>query len=391
MVSRPLPSLDPRVLNALRIGAYQIYYMDRVPERAAVSSTVDAIKHGGVPNAASFVNAILRRVAKRAEYFQKPDKEKNYLVYCAMQYSHPLWMITRWFQTLTKEKFEYLLAQNNKPPKYALKRITKNQLPENENSLSKYLLKEFSIKSHKKPLLGALEVETLPKFDLCPAFKAGCYIVQNESSQLCCQLLSPKETDTVLDACAAPGGKSIALWEQGVSPENLTVCDISQKRHQLIQDNFERVGLVGATILKGDVIEQTKNKTFDKILLDAPCSALGVVRRHPEIKWQRTPKDIEACSIIQKNILNSISDRLNVDGELLYIVCSFEPEETTLLIDNFLQEHSEFQILSLDDRVHDFYRKYVTKCKELVIYGGNPDNLDGFYAVLLKKHTRAGS
>lgn len=390
MVNRPLSSLDPRVVNGLRVGAYQIYYMDRVPERAAVSSTVDAIKKVGVPNASSFINAVLRRIARKSEYFPKPDKVTDYLEYCAMQHAHPLWMITRWHNQLPKDKFEYLLVQNNKPPKFTLKTILKNPLPGDDQDFAKYLLKTFSIKAKSLPLRGAFEVNTLPKFENCLAFQKGCYIVQHESAQLCCELLSPQKEDKILDACAAPGGKSISLWDKGALPENLTICDLSQKRLNLTQENFNRVGLNGIKILHGDVIECVKGQKFDKILLDAPCSALGVVRRHPEIKWQRTPKDIEVCAKNQSHLLNGLASCVNDEGELLYIVCSFEPEETYLQIEEFLEAHPDFKIQKIEDRVHDFYRKYVTKRQELVIYGGNPDDLDGFYAILLKK-SGAGS
>jgi 16S rRNA (cytosine967-C5)-methyltransferase len=385
VVDRPLISLDPRVMNALRVGVYQIYYMDRVPARAAVAETVEAIKNVGVPNAASFVNAILRRISKKSEYFPKPDKETKYLEYCAMQYAHPLWIITRWAKQLSKDKFEYLISNNNNQPKFTLKRIFKNPLPGDDQDFSAYLLRTFSLKSQTKPLRGTFSVDTLPRFETCEAFKAGCYIVQQESAQLCCHLLSFQKTDKVLDACAAPGGKSIFLWEQGVLPENLTVCDFSQKRIKLIHENFERVGLNGAKILHGDAVEQCKDQRFDKILLDAPCSALGIVRRHPEIKWQRTLRDIEICVQNQKKLLDGLAPLLNVGGEMVYVVCSFEPEETTKQIDAFLANHPEFQIESIDNRVHDFYRKYVTKHNELIIYGGNTDELDGFYAVVLKK------
>lgn len=385
VVNRPLTSLDPRVLNALRVGAYQIYYMDRVPERAAVAETVEAIKTAGVPNASSFVNAILRRIAKKSEYFPKPDKEAHYAEYCAMQYAHPQWLVNRWIQNIPKDKFEYLLINNNKPPKFTLKRILKNPLPNQLEAFPAYLLRTSGIKSQSRPLPGGYIVESLPRFESCEAFQKGCYIVQHESAQLCSQLLSINPDDKVLDACAAPGGKSIALWDRGVRPENLTVCDFSQKRLQRLYENFSRVGLLGVKVLHGDAVEQSQNQMFDKILLDAPCTALGVVRRHPEIKWQKTPRDIENCAQNQKKLLFGLAKSLNLFGELLYVVCSFEPEETTLQIEEFLAHHPDFEIESLANRVHDFYRKYVTKRNELLIYGGNIDDLDGFYAVILKK------
>ncbi len=150
MLKRPYSSLDPRVANALRVGAYQIYYMDRVPERAAVSETVEAIKQVGVPNAASFVNAILRRVAKKSEYFTKPDKEKLPLEYFPIQFAHPPWMVERWHKRLPQDKFEYLLINNNKPPKQSLKLIKRNPLPEPEVDFPTYLLKTHSQKRWSK-------------------------------------------------------------------------------------------------------------------------------------------------------------------------------------------------------------------------------------------------
>jgi 16S rRNA (cytosine967-C5)-methyltransferase len=384
MMDRPMSSLDPRVLNALRVGAYQIYYMDRVPERAAVSETVEAIKQVGVPNAASFVNAILRRVARKSDYFPKPDKEKFPLDYFSMQFAHPKWMVERWHKQMSQEKFEYLLAHNNKIPKQTLKRIAKNPLPEDVD-FPTYLLKTHSVESSWRPLAGAFRVESLPRFENCEAFQKGCYLVQDESAQLVTSLIQPKPNETCLDACAAPGGKSIYLWDAGVAPENLTVCDAAQKRIKVMMENFQRVGLANVNVLHGDVVEQVQGKVFHKILLDAPCSAMGVIRRHPEIKWLRTPNDVQNCAAEQARLLTGLAPCVAPGGEMIYSVCSFELEETTKQIDEFLMAHPEFEKISPQDRLHDFYKKYVTRNNELLIYAGNPDDLDGFFAVILRR------
>lgn len=385
MLDRPFSSLDPRVANALRVGTYQIYYMDRVPERAAVSETVEAIKQVGVPNAASLVNAILRRVAKKSEYFPKPDKVTQAIAYYSMHHSFPQWMVERWYKQLSLERFEYLLTNNNRIPKSTLKVIKKNPLPQGESDLATYLLKTQSIESSWRPLPGSLRVETYPRFEECEAFKKGCYIVQDEAAQLAASLVQPTPTDTCLDACAAPGGKSIYLWDGGLNLQNLTVCDFAQKRLKILRENFERLGLTDVTVLHGDVVEQCKGKLFTKVLLDAPCSAMGVIRRHPEIKWLRTPSDIQNCAQEQARLLEGLALNVAAGGELIYIVCSFELEETIHQINNFLSNHPEFEKLSPLDRIHDFYKKYVTRENELLIYSGNPDDLDGFFAVVLKK------
>ncbi|BBH53935.1 16S rRNA (cytosine(967)-C(5))-methyltransferase RsmB [Fluviispira sanaruensis] len=385
MIDRPFSSLDPRVANALRVGTYQIYYMDRVPERAAVSETVEAIKQVGVPNAASLVNAILRRVARKSEYFPKPDKVKQAVEYYSMHHSFPAWMVERWYNQLSLERFEHLLSNSNRIPKNTLKIIKRNPLPEDEKDLATYLLKTHSIESTWRPLPGSLRIESLPKFDKCEAFKSGCYIVQDEAAQLAASLVDISPTDTCLDACAAPGGKSIYLWDSGLEPENLTVCDFAQKRLKILRENFERVKLNNVCILHGDVVEQVKGNKFKKILLDAPCSAMGVIRRHPEIKWLRSPNDIQNCALEQSRLLNSLAENVEVNGELIYVVCSFESEETTEQINNFLNQHPEFEKINPYDRIHDFYKKYVTREGELLIYSGNPDDIDGFFAVILRK------
>jgi 16S rRNA (cytosine967-C5)-methyltransferase len=385
MLDRPFSSLDPRVANALRVGTYQIYYMDRVPERAAVSETVEAIKQVGVPNAASLVNAILRRVARKSEYFPKPDKATQPIEYYSMHYSFPNWMIERWYKQIPTERLEYLLANNNRIPKNTLKLISHNPLPDNESDLATYLLKTQSIESSWRPLAGALRIESLPQLDECKAFQAGCYIVQDEAAQLSASLVQASPSDICLDACAAPGGKALYLWESGVQPENLTVCDFAQKRLKVLKENFARIKLSGVNVLHGDVVEQCKGKQFDKILLDAPCSSMGVIRRHPEIKWLRTPNDIQNCSIEQARLLEGLSANVKVGGELIYIVCSFESEETTLQINNFLEKHPEFEKVNPLERIHDFYKKYITRDNELLIFSGNPDDIDGFFAVVLKR------
>lgn len=386
MLDRSFSSLDPRVANALRIGTYQIYYMDRVPERAAVSETVEAIKQVGVPNAASLVNAILRRVAKKSEYFPKPDKVTQAVEYYSMHHSFPQWMVERWYKQLTLERFEYLLANNNRIPKNSLRQITRNELPNSEKDLATYLLKTQSIESSWRPLPGTLRIETLPKFNECEALKKGCYIVQDEAAQLATCLVQPSPTDQCLDACAAPGGKSIYLWDSGLEAQNLTVCDFAQKRLKILRENFTRVGLEGAQVLHGDAVEQCIGKKFNKILLDAPCSAMGVIRRHPEIKWLRTLSDIQNCAMEQARLLDGLAKNVTVGGELIYIVCSFEIEETTQQISQFLEKHPEFEKINPSDRIHDFYKKYVTRENELLIYSGNPDDLDGFFGVVLKKN-----
>ena len=386
MVSRPLQSLDQRVLNALRIGTYQIFYMDRVPDRAAVSETVEAAKLVGAKNASSFVNAILRRVARKAEYFPKPNKETEAAEYLAMHYAHPPWMIERWLRHIPRERLEHMLASHNSQPQITLRVISRNPTPTNED-LATYMLREHGIGSHWRPLKGALVMDKLPNFEKCEAFKKGCYIVQDEAAQLCTSLVGILPNAKVLDACAAPGGKSINLWDAGVEAENLTLCDFSQKRIQLMQQNLDRVGLKNVNVVHGDLASAFPKEKFQRVVLDAPCSSMGVIRRHPEIKWHRSVSDIETCSKEQQRLLTAAANLVEDGGQLAYIVCSQEQEETTHMTQWFLEKFPNFQRVSLDGVVHDYYRKYLNSVDELLVIPGNPDGLDGFFAAVFQKQS----
>lgn len=385
MVDRPFASLDPRVACALRVGAYQIFYMDRVPDRAAVSETVEAIKKVGAGNAASFVNAILRRVSRKAEYYPKPDRDTDTARYLSVQYSHPQWMVERWLKHFPLERLEHLLAGNNKAPPIVLRRLLKKPLAGDED-LASFLLRTQGIQSEWLPFKTALKVERLPDFSACEAFRAGCYIVQDAAAQLAVRLVNTSAAQgPVLDACSAPGGKSIALWDQGVEADHLVLAESSQKRIGLLRENLGRIGISPAELLQGDVLAAASGRTFATVLLDAPCSAMGVVRRHPEIKWHRAPQDIEHCAAEQRRLLDGLAGAVRAGGELIYIVCSVENEETSQQIGDFLARHSEFELSSLEQRVHEYYRKYVIREKELLILPGNADDLDGFYAVVLRR------
>jgi 16S rRNA (cytosine967-C5)-methyltransferase len=387
MVDRPFTSLDPRVACALRVGAYQIFYMDRVPDRAAVSETVEAVKKVGAGNAASFVNAILRRVARKAEYYPKPDRETQTAEYLSVQYAHPVWLIERWLRHIPLERLEHLLSGNNKAPPIVLRSLARKPLPDGDD-LATYLLRTQGLSSEWLPLKSALKLERLPDLSQCSAFRNGHYIVQDAAAQVVAQLVDIRQGAEVLDACAAPGGKSIALWDLGVEPQKLTIAETNQKRAALLEENFSRVGLTPARTLMGDVLETVHGLQFDTVVLDAPCSALGVVRRHPEVRWHRTPSDIEHCAAEQRRLLDGLIGAVRPGGELVYIVCSAELEETTLQARAFLDRHGEFESVPLENRVHDYYRRYLTRENELLILPGNSDDLDGFYAVVFKR--RAG-
>lgn len=387
MIDRPFASLDPRVANALRVGTYQIYYMDRVPVRAAVAETVQAVKLVGAAPAASLVNAVLRRVAKKAEYFKKPDKDKETVAYLSMHHSHPQWMIERWLKHLPEERLVHCLIAHNEVPQKTLHDLQKRPNPEGA-PLDHFLLKTHGVRSSWRPLRSALRLESFPNFPSCPAFQAGSYIVQDESAQLAASLVQPKSGEKVLDACASPGGKTIAVWDKSPEDVHFFLADSAKKRMLTLQENLRRLQLDNDShfhVTHSPAGEAFPKETFDHIILDAPCSSLGVISRHPEIKWLRSPQDITQCANEQRELLKTLGKRLRPGGELVYMVCSFELEETTKQIEHFMRENSEFEKVDLRGRIHDYYRKYLVDDNELLIFSGNQDRIDGFFACVLRR------
>jgi 16S rRNA (cytosine967-C5)-methyltransferase len=387
MLDRPFHALDPRVANALRVGTYQIFYMDRVPDRAAVAETVEAVKSMGAGQAASFVNAILRRVARKAEYFPKPDKETAAVDYYSMHTAHPSWMVSKWLDLMPLERLEHVLSSHNREPNKTLRILRKRPLAGGE-SLATYLLRTQGIHSETRPLKSALRVTDYPRFHECEAFAAGCYIVQDESAQLAASIVQPGPGESVYDCCAAPGGKTIAIWDDADESVSYFVSDSSKKRLATLEQNFARLGLLEQPQVHLQVAEAGvgfEGQTFDKVVLDAPCSSMGVIARNPEIKWHRVPADIATAAVQQEKMLDTMAKRVKVGGELIYMVCSFEPEETTTQIARFTERHPEFIAVDLRGRIHDYYRKYLSHDGSLVIYSGNQDGIDGFFACALSR------
>jgi 16S rRNA (cytosine967-C5)-methyltransferase len=388
MLDRPFSSLDTRVVNALRVGTYQIFYMEKVPDRAAVSETVEALKKMGMSKASSFINAVLRRVAARAEYFPKPDKVKERADYLSMHYSHPKWMVERWMSWISSPRLEYLLEGNNEHSRFVLKEIKKNPIPSGEN-LGTYLLREHGLESRTCALPQAWIVEKLPPLGKCEAFANGCYQIQEEAAQVTVNLIKVQPHQKVLDACGAPGGKSIGLLDAGLLPENLTVLDLSQKRIVRLMENLTRckagpVKVEHKNALDFALANQGKLK-FDKVVLDAPCSATGVIRKHPEIKWLRHLADVKKCATEQEQLLNGLAELVDLGGEMIYIVCSIEKEETTDQVDRFLESHPQFRLLPLEGRIHDYYRKYLNPAGCFLSLPGNSDKLEGFFAAVFRR------
>lgn len=386
--SRNLDETSPEVRAALVLGTYQIFYMDRVPERAAVNESVEYVRLRGQASAVSFINGILRKIARRAEYFTKPDKKKLPVEYLALQFAHPQWIVRRWHQHFRFERMEEMLASNNQPPPWTV-RVNSMKTPLTEvHLLQQRLLKDERAHTERRPLRSALRFKGAPELDAESLFHQGYYTIQDEASQLIAHLVDPKPGETIVDAAAGPGGKLSHVYEMAEGKADLIAVEKHPVQMQRAKETMARLGHDRLTWVDGDFLQFQPSKPPVKILLDAPCSGFGVLRRHPEGKWQKEGGIITAMAELQRQMiahaLKLLSSREG-GGELIYSVCSFEPEESAAHVAWIREQYGDrIELISPVARLPDYYKRYVTRENLLLVYAGNQDEMDGFGAFIVK-------
>lgn len=369
MLKSPFKEQDMDLYAALITGLYQIDYMN-TPDHASVSETVDLAKKFNKEWAVKLLNGVLRRYLREKEAIHSQLAEIP-----SFKYSQPKWFLKR-LQKYWPDYWESIVEESSAHPPMCLR---VNQTSVSRETLMQTLEnKQISTVSGKYSN-SALYLESPISLSDVEEFGLGYFSVQDEAAQLAATLLSPQANERILDACAAPGGKTGHILEKEPSV-NLTAVELEPWRLEKIKENLTRLNL-SATLISSDVSQLEAwwdGKLFDKILLDAPCSATGVIRRNPDIKINRKPDDIAELSKIQKNILDSVWQTLKPGGVLLYATCSILPEENTLQISQFLQTHSE----ATDVKIESDWGVDQEHGKQLF---PQRNGHDGFYYCLLKK------
>lgn len=384
--TRDLLKVSPQVRAALVLGTYQIFYMDRVPERAAVNEAAEYIKSKKEMGAVGFVNGILRKIARRAEYFTKPDKKKVPVEYLALQFSHPEWLVRRWYERFNFEKMEAMLAGNNQPPPLFIRMNSLKTKMTEAQSFQDMLLREEHIQSDRASLRGCYILKKHPDFGPESLFGRGFYTVQDQASQLIPHLLDLKPEQTVVDAAAGPGGKLTHIFELAEGKVNLVAVEKGAEQMRRAQETAARMGHKDSIQwVEQDFLNYKPEKPVDRVLLDSPCSGLGVLRRHPEGKWQKEESGIAPIALQQKELIKHALSILAKDGELIYSVCSFELEETEAQLKWLKDEYQHrIEVISIVSRLPDYFKRYVTRDNMLMIYSGNQDDMDGFGAFAVR-------
>ncbi len=367
LVTKPIKEFE--VKSLILIGLYQIEYM-RVKPHAAVSETVQAAKK--LPWARGLINAVLRNYLRNQEKFQVQAETNKFA-----KFSHPDWLIER-IQQDWQDHAETILLANNQPPPLTL-RVNLSKISR-EDYLQALLASNLTA-SISNVNSTAIILEHPTAIEPLPGFNEGWFAVQDAAAQLAACLLDAQPGHRVLDVCAAPGGKTTHILESQPRLTELVAVDIDEKRMARVKQNMQRLKL-SATFITGNAAEPEQwwdGNLFDRILLDAPCSATGVIRRHPDIKLLRRPEDIRTTADLQKKILAAIWSLLAPGGMLLYATCSILKQENEEQMQDFLANHSdavELPISSVSWGIPE-------KCGRQIITG--EASMDGFYYARISK------
>jgi 16S rRNA (cytosine967-C5)-methyltransferase len=363
---------SPALQNLLRLGLYQIFWLDRIPAHAAVHETVELAKREGHGPKAGFVNAILRG------YLREFDATKKILADLktsnpAIGYSHPQWLVEKWQKRFGDERLRQLLEWNNTPPK-TFARV--NTLKTDAGKLlEKWREENVEYDFVRRDFLSGPDLETIifelkshPSLTSLETFRNGWFYVQDPGTLLAPLELAPKPGETVWDMCAAPGGKTTFIAQLMRNEGKIIASDISEDRLKLVTENCLRLGITGVSTVSLNSQPTTLNPSeFDRILIDAPCSNTGVLRRRVDLRWRISSEEISRLQQTQLDLLKSAAPKLKPGGVLVYSTCSLEPEENATVVKEFLKEHKDF---TLD---HE---------RELLPF---TDNVDGAYVAKLRK------
>ena len=392
--TKPLSETPVLIRNILRMGVYQLLFLDKVPDYAVCNESVQLAKKYGNHGIAKFVNGVLRNILRNREDIRWPDKEKEMALYISTIYSHPLSIIERWLKRFGFADTVKICQANNKIPPLV---IRTNTLKLSRSDLKGILEKKNILVKEGLFTEEALYVKGISNITKFPAYREGLFQIQDEASILVSHLLDPSPGESVIDVCSAPGGKTTHLAQLMANKGSLLAMDSNELRLLTVKSNCRRLGIdiVKTQQNNGAILAEKYMKTADKLLIDVPCTGLGVLRRKPDLRWQDyDSKRFEKLSELQGKILDTASNYLKIDGRLVYSTCSTEPEENEEAVSRFLEKHPDFELEDLSkfikERKLPVYESVQHKQNKFIqIYPGLSNlnlDLDGFFmAKMIRK------
>ena len=359
----------PKLRWLLHIGLYQILKMDKVPDSASISTSVEIAKKTELNKLSGVVNAILRNVTRKLKSNNLPELPINQAERISLKESLPLWLVNEMIDWFGINETKKIAVSFNKKPKIDLRINTlKTTMRESLEIFKKNNIDVEPINN----LIDGMVLKCRPRsIRKLPGYFEGKWLIQDRSSQWVAPLLRPKKGDKILDACAAPGTKTTHLAQLIKDEGEIVAIDRSDNRLNLLKENLERLDIKSVKTLKIDATKLIEIMPeyinyFDKILIDAPCSGIGTLARNPDARWKITKKSIDQLITIQEKLLETILPLLNKNGLIVYSTCTICPNENNLLIDKFLKKNKKLELVF-----------------EKQILPNNDDNGDGFYAAIV--------
>jgi 16S rRNA (cytosine967-C5)-methyltransferase len=381
---RPLADTDPFLRNVLRVTLYQLLFLDKIPEYAAVNEAVELAKARGGRREGDFVNGVLRNFLRSNPHaLQLSPAGDNSVSTVALKYSHPDWLVRRWIEQFGVQDGSALMQANNEKPPLV---VRANQHRSSREAVLARLYQDGVAAEATLHSPQGIVITSGGVVAQIPAFREGLLQPQSEASQLVVYLLAPRPGERILDACAAPGGKATHIAEMMGDSGDVIAADKSAKGIEKIRENGTRLKLRSLHTVRADLTREVPNPyrvPYDRILVDAPCSGFGTLRSHPEIKWRRNEMDISRLSRLQATILNRVAPSVKAGGIVVYSTCTLMPEENEQVVRNFLLAHSEFE---LEDAVNYLPPNAKSMVHERYFLAlPHRDNTDGFFAARMRK------
>ncbi len=342
-VKKGLKSVQPWVRNVLRLSLYQIVYLERIPAHAAVNEAVQIAKRRGHAGISGMVNGVLRSILRSQDELLPSEWDGNAAQRIAIEYSHPEWLVEQWLHQYGEDTTAAICEANNQPPKVS---VRVNRLRHSREGFLQQL-QEAGIACEASALSpDGIVVKGAGNMAHSAWYEAGDCSIQDESSMLVGRAVAPEPGMKVLDACAAPGGKTTHIAELMRDDGEVWANDIHAHKEQLVRGQAERLGLGSIKPMIADAAKlsaQFPAETFDRILLDAPCSGLGVIRRKPDLKWSKDDSEIESLASLQLALLQELAALVKPGGRLVYSTCTIDRRENELVAAAFLREHDNYE------------------------------------------------
>lgn len=365
------------ILNILRMGIYQLVFTDKIPVSAAVNESVNLSKKYGHSGSRGYVNGVLRSIARNRDAIKYPDRSGELTRYLSIKYSHPEWMVNTWIKLYGDEFTEDLLANNNEVPDFTVRvntlRVSKSRLIE--------VLKEQGMEaSDGKFVEEAVVIKNPSSISRLEAFKIGYFQVQDESSMLVAKVLDPRPGELIMDVCSAPGGKSTHI-AQLMNNEGVVIArDVHEHKIKLIEDSVRRLGLdiIKAEVFDAATIDKNYIEKADRVLVDAPCTGLGIIRRKPDIKWAKNIEDSKEIIELQKKIIATASQYVKPGGTLVYSTCTIGPEENEDVVKWFVSSNIKFTLADISSLLPAALAGPTARDGYLQLFP-NRDRIDGFF------------